>query len=56
MQEVVSPKNRAEWTDDTTAVRMIDDETGEAIVYSADDLVLATSNQEVRNTRHPGFG
>lgn len=44
---------RAEWTEDNESIRVTDTETGEERVYTADDLVLATSDQEVRNAREP---
>jgi hypothetical protein len=44
---------RATWTDDNRAVQVRDRETGEEVTYSADDLVLATSDQEVENAREP---
>lgn len=44
---------RATWSDDNRAVHVRDQETGETITYSADDLVLATSDQEVENAREP---
>ena len=47
---------RAEWTQDNRSVAVVDVETDEEVVYSADDLVLATSNKEVRNAREPESG
>lgn len=47
---------RAEWTEDNRAVIVVDRETGDEVVYSADDLVLATSDQELRNARVPESG
>ncbi|MFB6354254.1 MAG: hypothetical protein ABEJ92_09230 [Halobacteriales archaeon] len=47
---------RAEWSADDTGVVVVDTETGEEIVYSADDLVLATSDREIRNARAPESG
>lgn len=44
---------RATWTADNRAVLVIDQETGEEVTYSGDDLVLATSDQEVQNAREP---
>lgn len=44
---------RAEWTEDNESVRVTDLETGDERVYTADDLVLATSDQEVSNAREP---
>lgn len=44
---------RAEWTDDNRAVTVVDQETGDEVIYTADDIVLATSNQELRNARVP---
>lgn len=44
---------RAEWSMDNESVRVSDSETGEERVYTADDLVLATSDQEVRNAMAP---
>lgn len=44
---------RATWTDDNRSVVVEDLESGEEVVYSADDLVLATSDQELRNARVP---
>ncbi len=44
---------RAAWTEDNTAVVVADTQTGDEVVYSADDLVLATSEKEVRNAREP---
>ena len=44
---------RATWTDENRAVTVVDQETDEEVVYSADDLVLATSDQEVENARVP---
>lgn len=47
---------RAEWTGDNVAVTVVDSETGQEVVYSADDIVLATSDQELRNARQPESG
>lgn len=44
---------RATWSADNRSVVVSDTETGEEVVYSADDLVLATSDQEVENAREP---
>lgn len=44
---------RAEWTDDNVSIVVADTETGKEITYVADDLVLATSEQELRNAREP---
>ena len=44
---------RAEWTEDGTTVEVVDRSTGDAVTYTADDLVLATSDREVRNARQP---
>ena len=44
---------RAHWTEDNTEVVVVDDETGEEVVYSAEDLVRATSDREVGNARQP---
>lgn len=44
---------RAEWTADNTAVVVADTGSGEEFHYSADDLVLATSDREVENARTP---
>ena len=44
---------RASWSDDGTGVTVVDRETGEEVRYSADDLVLATSDREVGNARQP---
>jgi len=44
---------RATWTDDNRAVIVRNRDTDEEVVYSADDLVLATSAQEVENAREP---
>lgn len=44
---------RAEWTADNVAVSVTDRTTGDEVVFSADDLVLATSDREVRNAREP---
>lgn len=45
--------HRAEWTEGGTAVEVTDRSTGETVVYTADDLVLATSDREVQNARQP---
>ena len=45
---------RAEWTDDDAEVVVVDRDTGETVRYSADDLVVATSDREVGNARQPG--
>ena len=44
---------RAEWTDDDAEVVVVDRDTGESVRYSADDLVVATSDREVGNARQP---
>lgn len=44
---------RATWTEDDHGVTVLDTETGERVSYSADDLVLATSEREVENARSP---
>lgn len=44
---------RAEWAADGTSVEVTDRSTGETVVYTADDLVLATSDREVQNARKP---
>lgn len=45
---------RATWSDDDREVTVVDRETGEEVVYTAEDLVIATSDQERRNARAPG--
>ena len=47
---------RAVWSDDNREVTVRDRETGEEVVYTADDLVVATSDQELRNARVPEGG
>lgn len=42
---------RAEWTREDTAVSVADADTGETVVYDAEDLVRAASDREVRNAR-----
>lgn len=44
---------RATWTDENRLVTVLHQETGEEVAYSADDLVLATSDQELQNARVP---
>lgn len=44
---------RATWSEDNRSVTVTDSTTGDEVVYSADDLVLATSDQEVENAREP---
>lgn len=44
---------RATWTDDNREVTVVDRETGEEVVYTAEDLVIATSDRERRNARVP---
>lgn len=44
---------RAEWADDGLRVEVTDRETGDSVTYSGDDLVVATSAQEVENARQP---
>jgi len=44
---------RAEWTNDGREVTVTDAETGEQVVYSGDDLAVATSDREVENARQP---
>lgn len=44
---------RAEWTEEGTEVIVTDRESDERVRYSADDLVLATSDREVGNARQP---
>ena len=44
---------RAAWTEDGTEVVVTDRESDERVRYSADDLVVATSNREVGNARQP---
>jgi len=44
---------RAEWSDEGREVTVTDRETGESVVYSGDDLALATSDREVENARQP---
>ena len=47
---------RAEWTDDNAGVVVRNGDTDEEVVYTADDLVLATSDRELRNARTPESG
>jgi len=47
---------RAEWSAGNEEVTVRDRETGEEVRYSADDLVLATSDREVGNARQPESG
>jgi hypothetical protein len=42
---------RAVWSADNESVVVTNEETGEETVYLADDLVVATSDREVRNAR-----
>mgnify|MGYP006273410715 CR=1 FL=1 len=42
---------RAVWSEDNESVVVTNQETGDEVVYLADDLVLATSDREVRNAR-----
>ena len=44
---------RATWTNDNREVTVVDRETGAEMVYTADNLVIATSDQELRNARVP---
>ena len=46
---------RAFWTNENRSVAVVDRETGEEIVYTADDLVLATSVRELQNARKSGY-
>jgi len=47
---------RAEWSAGNEEVTVRDRETGDEVRYSADDLVLATSDREVGNARQPESG
>ena len=47
---------RAEWTEDGLEVRVTDADSGESVIYSGDDLALATSDREVENARQPEVG
>lgn len=47
---------RAEWSAEGREVTVTNRETGESVVYSADDLALATSESEVENARQPEVG
>jgi hypothetical protein len=42
---------RAEWTDDDARVAVRELSTGRAVTYDGEDLVRATSDQELRNAR-----
>ncbi|MGM0371214.1 MAG: hypothetical protein ACQEQJ_01765 [Halobacteriota archaeon] len=42
---------RAVWGPDNTFIEVTNTESGEKIRYLADDLVVATSDREVRNAR-----
>lgn len=44
---------RAEWTADGTEVTVRDLDSGEEVVYNADDLVRATSDRELNDAREP---
>jgi hypothetical protein len=44
---------RATWSEDNVDVTVTDVESGDTVTYSADDLVLATSDREVENAREP---
>lgn len=47
---------RAEWDPDNETVTVSNRETNEQVVYSADRLIRATSDQEIRNARKSSFG
>lgn len=44
---------RATWSEDNTEVIVLDRETDRTVRYSAEDLVLATSEKERENARQP---
>jgi|GEM_PF-5294066 len=43
---------RAEWSDDGTTVIVVDTGTDERHTYVAEDLMIATSDREVKKARH----
>lgn len=44
---------RAEWNEEGTTVEVTDEESGERVVYTAEDLVRAASDREVNDAREP---